>query len=161
MCSPRAHQTSHDPAPERSTHFAGRLLCQGHVTHICMCRLCLYIGAEPRRLRGARWQPGHCAGRLLCQGHVTHICMCRMHACLQVLGRGSSDERAGNLATVLDGQFVKGMSLTSACAACMIFSRYWAAAILTSALAIWPLCWTATFVKGMSLTSACAACVYT
>jgi autonomous glycyl radical cofactor GrcA len=26
----------------------------------------------------------------------------------QVLGRGSSDERAGNLATVLDGYFVKG-----------------------------------------------------
>jgi formate C-acetyltransferase len=25
-----------------------------------------------------------------------------------VLGRGSSDERAGNLATVLDGYFVKG-----------------------------------------------------
>jgi formate C-acetyltransferase len=34
---------------------------------------------------------------------------CRLRALSpQVLGRGSSNERAGNLATVLDGYFVKG-----------------------------------------------------
>jgi pyruvate-formate lyase len=34
--------------------------------------------------------------------------LCCLPAHSQVLGRGSSDERAGNLATVLDGYFVKG-----------------------------------------------------
>jgi pyruvate-formate lyase len=39
---------------------------------------------------------------------LTNVCCCCCLLYMQVLGRGSEDERARNLTAVLDGYFAKG-----------------------------------------------------